>query len=403
MTKKIFAVMLAIVFCLSLAACAAPAETAEPAGTDTETAPAEGAVEASGEPINVGFIAPLSGANAAVGTSNQTGVEMAVEEINAAGGINGRPLKLFVYDDENDASVAVSMCNKLIYNDNVVAIIGSTNSSVTLGAMTITQDAGIPQLTPNSSGASITNSGYKYIIRVQLNDLKMAKACVKYAVENCGYKSIALMYQDDDYGTGGMEVIKDVMKGYNMELVACEAFDAASTDMNAQLVNVKAASPDCLIMWCMYTPGATIATQARQLGIDAQLMGGGGLTNAKLLELGGENVVGLINTQPFLAGADAINDFSKAFIDNYTAKYGKAPDSNVGMAYDCVYTLKEGIQYALDNYNDLTGDHLMEGMLAIKDVPMATGNMTCSPNGDLDREQMLLVRLNEDGTYSVVN
>ena len=193
------------------------------------------------------------------------------------------------------------------------------------------------------------------------------------------------------------------MKGYNMELVACEAFDAASTDMNAQLVNVKAANPDCLIMWCMYTPGATIATQARQLGIDAQLMGGGGLTNAKLFELGGENVVGLINTQPFLAGADAINDFSKAFIDNYTAKYGKVPDSNVGMAYDCVYTLKEGIQYALDNYNDLTGDHLMEGMLAIKDVPMATGNMTCSPNGDLDREQMLLVRLNEDGTYSVVN
>lgn len=67
---------------------------------------------------------------------------------------------------------------------------------------------------------------------------------------------------DDDYGTGGMEVITDVMKGYNMELVACEAFDAASTDMSAQLVNVKAADPDCLIMWCMYTPGATIATQA---------------------------------------------------------------------------------------------------------------------------------------------
>ena len=410
MTKKILALLLALVLCLGLMACAA-STTTEPAKTEekteaaasTTTEAAAETTEASGDPINVGFIAPLSGANAAVGTSNQTGVEMAVEEINAAGGINGRPLKLFAYDDENDASVAVSMCNKLIYNDNVCAIIGSTNSSVTLGAMTITQDAGIPELTPNSSGAAITNSGYKYIIRVQLNDLKMAEACVKYAVENCGYKKIALMYQDDDYGTGGMEVITDVMKGYNMELVACEAFDAASTDMSAQLVNVKAADPDCLIMWCMYTPGATIATQARQLGIEAQFMGGGGLTNAKLYELGGENVVGLINTQPFLAGADAINDFSKAFIENYTAKYGKAPDSNVGMAYDYVYTLKEGIQYALDTYNDLEGDHLMEGMLAIKDVPMATGNMTCSPNGDLDREQMLLVRLNEDGSYSVVN
>ena len=393
MTKKIFAVMLAIVFCLSLAACAAPAETAEPAGTDTETAPAEGAVEASGEPINVGFIAPLSGANAAVGTSNQTGVEMAVEEINAAGGINGRPLKLFAYDDENDASVAVSMCNKLIYNDNVVAIIGSTNSSVTLGAMTITQDAGIPQLTPNSSGASITNSGYKYIIRVQLNDLKMAEACVKYAVENCGYKSIALMYQDDDYGTGGMEVIKDVMKGYNMELVACEAFDAASTDMNAQLVNVKAASPDCLIMWCMYTPGATIATQARQLGIDAQLMGGGGLTNAKLFELGGENVVGLINTQPFLAGADAINDFSKAFIDNYTAKYGSESMNALGaLAYDAMYMVKQAIEKAGSIDHDAIRD-AMSGMHYVG----VTGDMTLDETGTPEKSVAILTFTPSDG------
>ena len=382
--KKFLALTLALVMVFALCACG---KSSGSAGND---------------PIKVGFIAPLSGANAAVGQSNQTGVELAVEEINAAGGINGRKLELYAYDDENDANVAVSMCNKLIQNDGVCAIVGSTNSSVTLGAMTITQDEGIPELTPNSSGAAITNNGQKYIIRVQLNDLKMAKACVDYAVEQ-GYKNIALMYQDDDYGRGGEQVVVDVLKGYGMELVADEAFDPASDDMNAQLVKVKAGEPDCLIMWCMYTPGATIATQARQLGIDCQLMGGGGLTNAKLFELGGENVVGVINTQPFLAGADAINDFSAAFIDNYTAKNGKAPDSNVAMAYDCVYTLKEGIQYSLDKYGDLAGDHLMEGMHLIKDLPLATGNMTCAENGDLDRESMLLVQLNADGSYSVVN
>lgn len=408
--KKFLVAMLALVMCLALVACsqpaapaAAPAAPAEPAAQSAEAAAPAAAPAENGEPIKVGFIGPLSGANAAVGTSNQTGVEMAVEEINAAGGINGRQIQLFAYDDENDASVAVYMCNKLIQSDNVCAIIGSTNSSVTLGAMTVTQDMGIPQITPNSSGAAVTNSGYEYIIRVQLNDLKMAEAAVRYAVEKCGYKNIALMYQDDDYGTGGMEVVTDVMKEYNLELSACEAFDASSTDMSAQLVNVQAANPECLIMWCMYTPGATIANQARQLGMTCQLMGGGGLTNAKLFELAGDNVVGLINTQPFLAGADAINDFSKAFIDNFTAKFNKAPDSNVAMAYDCVYTLKEGVQYSLDKYGDLTGDHLMEGMKLIKDVPMATGNMTVAPNGDVEREQMLLVQLNKDGSYSVVN
>ena len=362
------------------------------------------AVASAEDSIKVGFIGPLSGSSAAVGQSNLRGVEMAVAEINAAGGVNGRQIELISYDDENDSSTAVAMANRLIDTDEVVAIIGSTNSSVTLAAMTVTQDAGIPQITPNSSGAAITNSGEKYIIRVQLNDLKMAEACVNYAVDVCGFSKIALMYQDDDYGGGGEEVIVDVLKAKGMALVADEAFDPQSTDMGAQLAKVKAADPDCLIMWCMYTPGAAIANQARALGIDCQLMGGGGLTNAKLFELGGQNVVGVINTQPFLAGADAINDFSATFIENYTASHnGVAPDSNVAMAYDCVYTLREGLQYALDTYGDLTGDHLMEGMLAIKDLPLATGNMTVAPNGDVEREQMLLVRLNEDGTYSLAN
>ena len=381
--KKVLIVVLALVLCLSmLTGC----------GNNNQT---------SDEPIKVGFIAPLSGANAAVGGSNKTGVELAVKEINAAGGINGRQLQLFAYDDENDNTVAVSMANKLIQQDGVCAIIGSTNSSVTLAAMTVTQDAGIPELTPNSSGAAITANGQKYIIRVQLNDLKMARACVEYAVDNLGAKNIALMYQDDDYGRGGEQVVVDVLKEKGMTLVADEAFDSAADDYSAQLTKVKAGNPDVLIMWTMYAPGAKIATQARQMGINAQLMGGGGLTNAKLFELGGQNVVGTINTQPFLAGADAINDFSAKFIENYQKEFNQTPDSNVAMAYDCVYTLKEGIQYSLDKYGDLEGDHLMEGMLAIKDLPLATGNMTCAPNGDLDREVMLLVQLNADGSYSL--
>ena len=385
MKKKVLLVVLAAVLVLSMVACGGNG----------------GKEEENKDPIKVGFIAPLSGANAAVGGSNKTGVELAVEEINAAGGINGRQLQLFAYDDENDNTVAVSMANKLIQQDGVCAIIGSTNSSVTLAAMTVTQDAGIPELTPNSSGAAITANGQKYIIRVQLNDLKMARACVEYAVDKLGAKNIALMYQDDDYGRGGEQVVVDVLKEKGMTLVADEAFDTAADSYEAQLTKVKAGNPDVLIMWTMYAPGAKIATQARQMGINAQLMGGGGLTNAKLFELGGENVVGVINTQPFLAGADAINDFSAKFIESYKAKNGVVPDSNVAMAYDCVYTLKEGVKYALDKYGDLEGDHLMEGMKQIKDLPLATGNMTCAENGDLDRDVMLLVQLNADGSYSL--
>ena len=101
--------------------------------------------------------------------------------------------------------------------------------------MTVTQDAGMPHITPISSGASITNSGYEYIIRVQLNDLKQAEAITNYMVDDLGMTRIACMYQNDDYGGGGNDVIKDVMASKGLELVADEAFEANSEDLSAQL------------------------------------------------------------------------------------------------------------------------------------------------------------------------
>ena len=328
---------------------------------------------------------------------------MAVEEINAAGGIAGRPIEIIKEDEENDPTTAVSVVNKLINQDEVVAIIGSVNSSVTLAAMEVSEDAGIPMVTPISSGAAITGSGNQYIVRGQANDLLQAGAVVEYAIAK-GYQKIGLMYQNDDYGGGARDVIVEIMKQNNMTLAADEGFEASAADVTPQLQNVKAAGCDCLIMYCMYAPGATIANQAAQLGMgDLPLLGGGGLTTAKLYELGGDNVVGVVNSQTFLAGADAVNEFSAKFIENFQAKYNDTADSNNAMAYDSTYILAEGLKYSLEQYNDLSGDHIMEGMKAIKDMPLATGTITIDETGDSIRDKILMVELCEGGTYKLAN
>ncbi len=403
--KKFLAVLLTLAMVLALAACGNSGNNTGNGGNGGggNGGDSDGGGQTSSEPIKVGVFAPLSGANAAVGQSEVEGVEMAVEEINNAGGIAGRPIELVIADDENDPTTAVSVVNKLINSDNVVALIGSVNSSVTLAAMEVTQDEGVPHITPISSGAAITTSGYEYIVRGQANDLLQAGAVVEYAIAK-GYQKIGLMYQNDDYGGGARDVILDVMKQNNMSLAADEAFEASAADVTPQLQNVKAAGCDCLIMYTMYAPGATIANQAAQLGMgDLPLMGGGGLTNAKLYELGGENVVGLVNSQTFLAGADAVNDFSAAFIENFQKKYNDTADSNNAMSYDSTYILAEGLKYSLEQYNDLSGDHIMEGMKAIKDMPLATGTITIDETGDSVRDKILMVELCEGGTYKLAD
>lgn len=403
--KKFLAVLLTLAMVLALTACGNGGNGGNGGNSGNGNGgggDADGG-QSSGEPIKVGVYLPLSGANAAVGQSGVEGIEMAVEEINAAGGIAGRPIEIIKEDEENDPTTAVSVVNKLINQDEVVAIIGSVNSSVTLAAMEVSEDAGIPMVTPISSGAAITGSGNQYIVRGQANDLLQAGAVVEYAIAK-GYQKIGLMYQNDDYGGGARDVIVEIMKQNNMTLAADEGFEASAADVTPQLQNVKAAGCDCLIMYCMYAPGATIANQAAQLGMgDLPLLGGGGLTNAKLYELGGDNVVGVVNSQTFLAGADAVNDFSAAFIENFQAKYNDTADSNNAMAYDSTYILAEGLKYSLEQYNDLSGDHIMEGMKAIKDMPLATGTITIDETGDSIRDKILMVELCEGGTYKLAN
>lgn len=418
MKKKIFSAMLCAAMVVSLAGCSGSSGNAQsgttttaPQGTSTGDTTGAGGTEVKGGnnanggntettldgEIKIGVVAPISGSMAMVGDTNIKGVRLAAKQINENGGINGKKITLVEADDQGDPKSAVSAANKVIFNDGVVGIIGTTNSSCTLAMMDVTESNQIPTITPNSSGISITDPSNSYIARLQASDTQMARAITEYAVKDLGYTKIAIMYQNDDLGAGGKEVAKEVLKENGLEAVAVEAFEPSATDMNAQLAKIKTFQPEAIILWTMYTPAAAIAKQVQQLGMDVDLMGGGGLTNAKLFELGGDAAVGILNTQTFFPDKTKASAAAGAFIDAYEAEYGVMPDSNAAMAYDSMMVMAEGLKAA----PDLKPDDIMAGIKSVSAMDMATGTITMDENGDANRE-ILIIRLAEGGKYELV-
>lgn len=393
MKRKMLSVLLCGIMAVFLASCGSSKTetTAADKPADTNTAAGTEGV------IKIGLVAPISGSMAMVGDTNKKGVELAIKQINEAGGINGKELKLFIEDDQGDPKTAVSAANKLVSSNSVVGIIGTTNSSCTLAMMDVTERNKIPTITPNSSGIAITDPSYNYIARLQASDTQMARAITEYAIKDAGYTKIAVMFQNDDFGGGGKEVAVAVLKENGIEPLAVEAFEPSATDMNAQLTKIKALDPEAIIMWTMYTPAAAIAKQVQQLGMDVDLMGGGGLTNAKLYELGQDAAVGILNTQTFFPDKSLASEAAGAFIDAYTNAYGIAPDSNAAMAYDSMIVMAEGLKAS----PDCNPDEIMAGIKSVKDKPMATGTITMDENGDAGRD-ILIIRLAEGGKYELV-
>lgn len=355
--------------------------------------------DASGEPIVIGAFGPLSGGAAMVGDTMMKGIELAMKEFNDAGGINGRPLELIKEDDEQNPAKAVSAVNKLVHSDNVPVVIGTVNSSATLAAMEVTQEAKVPHITPISSNTSITHLGNPYIYRLQISDENQAGEITRYAINELGFTRIGVMYQNDDFGSGGKDVVVRVLQEAGIEPIAVESFVPDAKDMTSQLLKIQEGDPEAIIMWTMYQQGALIARQVQQLGMDIQLMGGGGLTNEKIIELAGDAVYGLLNTQPFFPDPDKASPKAAEFISNYQAAYGMLPDSNAAMAYDSMLTLGEALKNCGDN---VTSEEINNQLKKVQGLEGATGTINIDENGDTPRS-VLIVKINDQGEYEVVD
>lgn len=401
--KKVLAWGLALLMAGTLAGCGsgsgspAPASTAVKAPAGTAAAPAGGA-SASGETFTLGLICPLSGSSAVSGQILKNATEMAVNEINEAGGIDGRiQIVLAEVDDEGVPANSVTAMQKLVEQDKVGAVIGAQASSCTLANMEITKAAKIPQITPASSNVAVTQSGNPYIYQMTATDELHMRNIMKFMSAEKGAKTFAILYESSDFGTGGFKIASNICGEFGLDMVASEVYNAGDTDFSVVLGKMQKANPDFFIFWGYHTEVAMICKQMQQYGISYPCIGQG-YNSPELTNLGGAAVEGIMIDTAF----DAANPDERVqeFDRKYTELYGEGYDQNAPQSYDAVYVIKDAIERCIADGKDYTDGETLNGYIASTAWDGVTGVTTFDENGRMNKD--LLIITIENGEHKII-
>jgi len=304
---------------------------------------AQGSKDVSTGPIVIGAVAARTGDNAGLGEMQGYGAQLAAKEINAAGGVLGRSIELKFEDSQGVPAQAVAALNKLIYRDNVVAVIGDAQSSPVLAMLPVIEKAGIPHL-PHGTAPNICEQGNPWVFRTRANDDVKFGSLALFLKDN-GYSRIAVLHDSADYGIGGMKSIKEALVSSPQTVVADETFTPGDKDFSSQLLKVKATNPDVLVLIGPMTDMGLAMKQARQMGLTMKFAGGAGIEGSTTLDAAGGAGEGLIFAAGFISSNPdpQVVSFVKSFIE---ISGGKSPDDFAATGYDSIYMLAEAIEKA---------------------------------------------------------
>jgi branched-chain amino acid transport system substrate-binding protein len=406
--RKLTATLLAMMLVLSLAACGSSSNANTSSNSSSnDTANADAAADStdttatttsSGETFTLGLICPLSGSSAVSGQIMKNATEMAVNEINEAGGINGTiQINLVSVDDEGVPATSVTAMQKLVEQDKVNAVIGAQGSSCTLANMEITSAAKIPQITPASSNPSVTESGNDYIYQMTATDQLHMENIMKYMSEDLGYTTFAILYESSDFGTGGYKIASSICSDYGLTMVDSEVYNSGDTDFSVVLGKMDKAAPDFFIFWGYHTEVAMICTQMQQYGISYPCIGQG-YNSPELVNLGGSAVDGIMIDTAF----DAANPDEKVqqFDQKFTELYGAGYDQNAPQSYDAVYVIKDAVERCIADGGDWTDGETLNSYIATTNWDGATGTTTFDENGRMNKDLMIITI--ENGEHKIV-
>jgi branched-chain amino acid transport system substrate-binding protein len=363
MTKKWFAVAIAT-FSLTLAGCPPKGES----GSGTAAAGNGG-----GE-ILVGEYGSLTGSEGTFGTSTHNGIMMAIDEINGAGGINGRKIKVITEDDQSKAEEAANAVTKLISENNVVAVLGEVASSSSIAAAPICQQNKVPMITPSSTNPEVTKKG-DYIFRMCYTDDSQGHALADYVAKSVGVKRAAILTDvKSDYSRGLARYFEESFTKDGGQIVARASYAKGDADFHAQLNTLKQANPEILFVPGYYTDIGQIASQAKDLGMTAPLVGGDGWESPKLIEIGGKALEGAYYSNHYFYGdpAPIVHDF----VTKYKDRFGANPDAMAALGYDAARALADAMKRA----KTIKGQDLRDAIAATKNFPGVTGTITLGPD-----------------------
>lgn len=347
---------------------------------------------ASAQEIKIGVLAPLTGPASSWGEYTRDAAELAVAEINAAGGAKGVGKMTLIYEDsEGNPKAGVTAVTKLVSRHRVHVVLGEALSSVTLPAMAVTQRAEIPQLTPISGSPDVTGTGNKWIFRTQINQKYSGDLLAEWAVNRLGFKEIAIMHANEPFGAGGANGFRDGLEKRGLKPVAFERFNRDDKDFSGQLRRLKESGAKLLGYFGFHTEAAIAFKQAKQLGLNLTILTNDALANPKFLELAGPDAEGVIISSMFIA--DDPDPRAQEFVKRFRARYNREPNQFHASVYDALYILKEAFERAGSTNNV----KVRTAMLSIQDLRGVTGVHKFDENGD-DRKSFLLMTV-KNGKY----
>lgn len=328
-------------------------------------------------PIKIGVFEPMTGASAAGGQMTVEGIELA-NELKSE--ILGRPVELVIVDNKSDKVEAANAVSSLIDKDNVVAIIGSYGSSLSMAAGDIVKEKKIPAVgcSPTNPLVTLNNDFY---FRVCFIDPFQGTVMANYAVKELGAKTAAII-QDvtQDYSVGLSKYFEDSFKeltGDENSIVAKAAYNTGDQDFTAQLTNVSSANPDVIFAPGNYGESALLIKQARDQGITIPILGGDTWESPEFLSIGGDAVEGAVFSTHFTAEAP-VTAVSEEFLAKYEEKFNKPANAFAALGYDAYMVILDAIERAGSADSQAIRDALSE----TKDFTGATGHITLDQNGD---------------------
>ena len=344
--------------------------------------------------IRIGEYSSMTGTTATFGQSTDQGIRVAVDEINAAGGVLGKSLRVFLEDDQSRPEEAATAVTKLINQNRVVAMLGEASSSRSLAAAPICQANRVPMVSPSSTNPRVTQVG-DYIFRVCFIDSFAGSVMARFAASTLKLKRVALLVDvRNDYSIGLATFFRQQFRTLGGQIAAEQMYSEGDSDFRAQLTQIRAASPEAIYVPGYYTEVGTIARQARELGIRTPLLGGDGWDSPKLWEIGGEALNG-----SYFANHYSVDDPSPAvrkFVDGYTSRYKSAPDALAALGYDAARVLADAMRRA----GSTSGEKVRDALASTKDFPGVTGRITL--NADRNPIKPALILRIENGRFVYV-
>ena len=331
---------------------------------------------AAASDIPVGVYAALTGDQASFGQATVSGVKLAADEINAAGGVLGRKIRLVIEDDQGRPEEAASVVTKMITSDNVIAVIGENSSSQSLAAAPICQASQVPMISPSSTNPNVTKKG-DYIFRVCFTDPYQGKALAAF-VRNTLKVSTAAVLKDNknDYSVGLAEFFTTEFAALGGKVVVEQAYAGGDTDFRPQLTKIRSAKPEVLFLPGFYTDVGQIAIQARDLGITQPLVGGDGWDSPTVIEIGGKSVDGSYFSDHYFVGDPQPR--VQRFVSDIVKRNGKPPEANAALGYDALYIFANAAKKA----GSLDRKAIRDNIAVTKDYDGVSGKITMGPDRD---------------------